>query len=121
MTARRTASSLWLLLGIAGFIVWSSAFVALYALQGLGCALRWDALQTLGTNRLTLMLGALWLLHLALLAALGWFSLRRWRPRPQQFQSVDNFLAAMTCLCVASALVATVYIGVPILFFPPCG
>lgn len=32
-----------LLLLVAGFLLWSSAFVVLYGLQGLGCRLGWDA------------------------------------------------------------------------------
>ena len=37
-----------LLLLVAGFLLWSSAFVVLYGLQGLGCRLGWDEAALLG-------------------------------------------------------------------------
>ena len=60
---------------VAGFLVWSSAFVVLYGLHALGCAWGWDA-RTAGVGSLgsvtllRLVLVGAWALHLALAAGL---------------------------------------------------
>jgi hypothetical protein len=54
-------AQLWWLL--AGFLVWGSALVVLYAVHGIGCAFAWSA----GPLRLSLAL-----LLLAHLAVIGW-------------------------------------------------
>ena len=72
---------LWL---VAGFLVWAHAFVALYAVNAVGCAFTWPP---------TLQRGALWLLLVLHLIALGWIVARFWRryhasqeaPRPAPF------------------------------------
>lgn len=122
MSAKQTiGGAQLLLLAIAGFIIWASAFAALYGMQGLGCALGLQRVVLLGSNLLTILLVLLWIGHLALTGVLLWFCIVRWRPRRAARNEVTTFLAVVTCLTTASAVAATFYIGVPVLLLPPCG
>lgn len=59
-----------LLLG-AGFLVWSSAFVALYAMLSVGCRFGWDGIELAGGLTLQrAQLAAIFLVHVAACAAL---------------------------------------------------
>ena len=60
-----------LILLVAGFVIWSSAFVALYGALSVGCAFGWDAVLFGPVSALRALLIALWLLHLAMLAMLN--------------------------------------------------
>lgn len=120
MTAIRMTSALWLLLATAGLIIMSSAFVFLYGGVGLGCALGWETRAVFGTNLLTLILIGLWLLHLAALGALQWYALGLWHNAAGPDAAAARFLSATTCLVAAIGLIATVYIGFPVLVLPPC-
>jgi hypothetical protein len=120
MSASRTIGGLWLLLAIAGFVIWASAFAVLYGMQGLGCTLDLQSVMFLGSNVLTLTLAALWILHLGACVALLWYARSLWRPGPGVETQAKTFLAAVTCLVAATGAIATVYIGLPVLFLPPC-
>jgi hypothetical protein len=103
MTATRPALSLLGLLG--GFVIWGSCFNALYALHATGCELLWPA------DRLRLLLIAVWLGHLALLAALlAWCERRR---RAGGAADADGFLTQAASGLTAAALGATILTGLP--------
>ncbi|UEM01338.1 hypothetical protein JL101_015105 [Skermanella rosea] len=99
-----------LLLLVAGFLLWSSAFVVLYGLQGLGCRLGWDAV---GLGPVSLNRGALlaaWAVHLGLIGFLAAVLARR-RSHGRGTAFLDRAGLALT-FC---ALVATIWTGIPIL------
>jgi len=101
---------------IAGYLVWSSCFVALYGLLSVGCTLQLQLRAgPFGTNGLTLLLAAVWLLHLAVLAWLIRSALRR-----RTGGEAPAFLRRITLLLHLSALAATLWIGLPLLLLPPC-
>jgi hypothetical protein len=102
-----------------GWIVWSSAFVSLYGAQGLGCSLGWASARIGTMNSLTLALALLWLAHLGLL---GWLALRAWRagPRGHESSDVQGFVHFGNRISLASAAVATAWLGFPILLLDPC-
>lgn len=108
-----------LLLAIGGFIVWSSAFVFLYGMQGLGCALDLDLVEAGPFNLLSILLTILLFLHLAALAVLQWLGVRFWR-EGRGDHAASRFLGAVTCLTAAAGIVATIYIGAPVLVLQPC-
>jgi hypothetical protein len=113
MSARR------LLLAIAGLIVWSSAFVTLYAVLSVGCAADVHRLEVLGANALTVLLLALFLAHLAGLGGLQWYSVSLWRARKDPTRS-GGYLAVLTCVVTAASLFSMLFLGLPILMIPPC-
>ncbi|MFU8817348.1 MAG: hypothetical protein ACNA7W_18525 [Pseudomonadales bacterium] len=113
MSARR------LLLAISGLIVWSSAFVVLYAALSVGCAAGVHHLQLGAIDALTALLLALFLAHLAGLAGLQWYALVGWRKRRNPSRS-NGFLAVLFCLVTAASTVSLFFIGLPLLLVPPC-
>ena len=114
MAARTGARSLlWLL---AGFTVWSSAFLSLYILHALGCEWGWNASDLARGRLLRAVLLGTWALHGGLLVAL---TLAAWRRRTSRDAPRHVFAIAFG-LCVA-ALVSTVWIGLPVLALPLCG
>lgn len=120
MTTIRMTSASWLLLAAAGLIIMSSAFVFLYGGVGLGCALGWQTRPILGTNLLTLLLIGLWFVHLAALGALQWYALGLWHNTAGPDAAAERFFSATICLVAAIGLIATIYIGFPVLVLPPC-
>lgn len=100
-----------------GFVLWSSCFVVLYALLSLGC-------EAGGGAWLRPALVAAWGLHLGLLAlllALQW----AWRPRRSGDAPAARFapppaLHRVALSATVVALIATVWIGWPVLAVPAC-
>jgi hypothetical protein len=117
VTARRSAADLLLL--CAGLVVWSSAFVWLYAALSLGCALGWEgvALGPLSLQRGVLI--GLWAAHLAALAALLLWTRRHARTVPVEDRT-GCFLARAAFHATVVALAATVINYAPVLALSPC-
>lgn len=113
-------SALWLAVASGGLILKSSAFVALYAALGIGCALDWQHVALLGSNLLTIVLTGIWLAHLALLGAFQWYAYGLWERATGPDQSAAKFLAGTTCLIAAIGVFSTVFIGFAVLLLPPC-
>lgn len=104
---------------VAGLLVWSSGFVALYAVLSLGCT-QWP--EQLGGNRLGALNGVLALLlalHLAVAAILLQNACRRVR-RARADNGNRLFIGAVTALLDATAVVALVWTGLPVVLLPPC-
>jgi hypothetical protein len=99
---------LWL---AAGFGIWSSAFVSLYSLQGLGCGLGWPA----GVLRTVLAL--VLLAHLGLLALLV---LRFLRARRRGWRKQGAFLGPVALWAAWAGLVAMVGTLAPGLVLTAC-
>lgn len=109
-----------LLVAVAGFIIWSSAFVVLYSIQGYACASELRHAVWMGMNAATVLLVAAWIVHLAAGGALLWAA---WQAtpaaRPRNYDA-RTFLIALTCLVAAFGLGATILIGAPVLALHPC-
>ena len=118
--AVRMSSALWLAVASGGLIIWSSAFVFLYAGLGAGCALGWQHIPLLGTNLLTMLLTGFWLVHLAALAAFQWYAYGLWERATGPDVAAAKFLAGSTCLIAAIGTFSTVFIGFAVLLLPPC-
>jgi hypothetical protein len=89
----------------AGFAVWCSALVALYALQAIGCAFAWSA------GSLRLGLAAVLLAHLIVM---GWM----WRNISSDpvFDPTGAFLHwAITWTLIAALLASALTLGPPLL------
>jgi hypothetical protein len=114
------ASAFWLAVASGGLILWSSAFVLLYAALGVGCALGWQLIPLAGSNVLTIVLAAIWLVHLALLGAFQWYAHGLWRRASGPDEGAAKFLAGSACLIAAIGIFATVFIGFAVLLLPPC-
>ncbi|MDF2096939.1 hypothetical protein [Aquibaculum arenosum] len=101
---------------IAGYLIWASCFVSLYTLQSVGCALALDLpAGPFGLNATTLVLVIIWLLHLAGLALLIH---RTHRSHPENEHA--SFMRRVSLILHFSALAATLWVGFPVLFLPPC-
>ena len=85
------------------FVIWSSAFLALYILHALGCRFGWE-----GATRVA-MLAAL-LGHLATLLVL-----MRWRP------AVADLPTRLVRPLDIAALIAMLWLGAPVLLLATCG
>lgn len=111
MSPRR--ATLDLALFCAGFLIWSSAFLALYGVQGLGCSAGWDDVRFGSVTLLRPLLIAIWVAHLAALLALVWWTRRR-------MHDGATFLrrAGYVMSCVAG--LATIWMGAPILGLTMC-
>jgi hypothetical protein len=91
----------------AGFAVWCSSLAVLYAMQAIGCAFAWSTLP------LRLSLGAVFLLHLAVIA---WM----WRSRDADtgfgFDPTEAFLRRAIVWTTAAAFITTIVtLGPPLL------
>ncbi|MET1756085.1 hypothetical protein ABVV53_11550 [Novosphingobium sp. RD2P27] len=101
-----------LLRAVSGLIVWAVAFSALYGLQGLGCALGWDAMMVGPIQLGRAALIALWLAFVAVQAWMIW-----------HFSHHTHGSMFLNRLAVAIAVigwVATIYTGVPVVTTSMC-
>lgn len=106
-------------------VVWTLYFALVYSVQGAGCAAAVEAPGPEGFGPLRAVLLALTLGAAAAIAATGLGSWRAWRglravaERDTAFERA-TFLAQGALLNAALFLVATLWIGLPILLFDPC-
>lgn len=108
-----------LLLMSTGFIVWAISFVVLYSGLSLGCLTETTPEQRSTLGSVNLWLAVFWLAHVAILV---WLLRRAWRLRtdPDALPAARRFAIRATRYLTAAALFATVWIGAPIVFLPPC-
>lgn len=120
MTGRSTGSSLLLL--IAGMVIWSSAFLILYAGLSIGCELGWDEMPLGPVSLLRAVLIGLWLFHLALIAGLLLWTYRRKQASERRAEGVevDDFFAGNVLVATIVAAAATVINYAPILGLSLC-
>lgn len=122
MIAIDRSSTLWLLAATAGYIIWSIAFVFLYAFQGYACASGLDAMKLFGLNLATAILLFIWIAHLAAGGALFAYARRaRSNATSSPNAETERFLANVSCLLAVAGVVSTFYIGAPVIFLDPCG
>ena len=115
-------SALWLLAATAGYIIWSIAFVFLYAFQGYACASGLDATRLFGLNLATAILLLIWIVHLAAGGALFAYARRAHSTAMNSPEAdTERFLANLSRLLAAAGVVSTVYIGAPVIILDPCG
>lgn len=108
-------------------VLWFVYFITLYVVQGAGCAAGLDSSELMGTSTLRFVLVAVTLVAAATMVVVGVWSFFIWnRVRGYGKDSggagVDQsiFLAYGTMLHTALFLVATVWIGLPILIADLC-
>ena len=108
MTVRPVSGNALLLLAL-GFCVWASALVILYALHSIGCSFAWT------TAALRLGLGAVLLLHLALIGI-------AWRRNLGDRVSGETaaFLHQLTLWTLISAFATIILTLGPVLLLTPC-
>lgn len=98
---------------IAGFAIWCSAFVSLYALHGWACG---SGLQ-IDSGTVRAALAALLVLHLAAHAGLSVWLFRRMKASDR---SQARFLKAASFVLALAAGGATVWTSAPVLFLEIC-
>lgn len=96
-----------LILLIAGFTLWSVAFVVLYALQALGCHFQWGA-----WHRPLLII-----VYLVFLIPLAWLA---WRKPYEMAGEPASSLSQAALWANRAALGAGVLIFLPVTFASPC-
>ena len=92
----------------AGFAVWCSALVVLYALHAIGCAFAWPA----GSLRLSLVI--VFLVHLAVVGWM-WQKFARAGPDPDFGQTGSFLHAAIVCTAIAAWVATLLTFGPPLL------
>jgi hypothetical protein len=105
--------------------IWTLYFALVYAVQGAGCATAVEPPGPGGFGPLWVVLLLLTLSAAAAIALTGLLSYRTWRRvRPAAERDTAfgraTFLAQGTLLNAGLFLVATLWIGLPILMFDPC-
>lgn len=108
-----------LLLLVAGFVLWSVAFSALYGALGMGCEYGWQDRPFGPVSINTAVLAAILVFHLALHVALAIWLWRRTygakgHPPPARFLAWASFGTAI------GGLVTTLWTGAPIAFLTQC-
>lgn len=117
MIGNRSAANLLVL--VAGLVIWSSAFVSLYALLSVGCAFGWEARSIGPVSVQRAVLLAVWLGHLAVLALLvAWVWRRACRAKGDE--EMAGFFAR-TALGAAGVSVAVTLVNyAPIIGLSAC-
>jgi len=113
------------LAAISPMIAWAIYFVAIYALQGLGCTAGWDALSLAGSNILTLSLAALSLVTLGVIIVMGYRGLKQRGAAASGLAGRDvaqraRFLGLVRVVLAAVAFIATLMNAAPLLVLAPC-
>lgn len=97
-----------------GFVIWSAAFVVLYATNAIGCAFGWGETVQRG------VLIAISLGFLGLTALAGWVAYRYWRGKAQIEGEPGPSLGIISIYGCCSALIATIGTFVPVFAVSLC-
>lgn len=104
-----------LLLLIAGFSIWASAFACLYGALTFGCAFGWEHATVGGIGALRLALALIWAAHvLATVLLLAWTG-RRVGSGSAGSKAMAAFVLPAAWGATLSAVAATLWIGAPLL------
>ncbi|MCV0383956.1 MAG: hypothetical protein K5799_10955 [Erythrobacter sp.] len=95
---------------VSGLALWAAAFVVLYSLHGLGCALGWAQVEMFGITRAKAILLGSWIVLIAAQLVLLVWLLRR---RETQLDRIGIAIGWI-------GLAATIVTGVPILAISSC-
>lgn len=110
----------------AGFTVWSLWFVAVYGGLSVGCATAPPGAARGPFTGLNLALLVLTLATVIVLLGAAWICLQAWRSAQAPSQRGTEgavrrrFMAGLAALLHLSAALATVFVGLPLLWLPPC-
>ena len=115
----------------AGFLIapvlWMFYFVAIYSIQGAGCAVDLDTVRVGGIDAIRLVLGLLTALVAAAMITAGVWSFIAWRAMLRELDDAEGhvhgqatFLAYGALLHAGLFLIATLWSGIPILFVDAC-
>lgn len=99
---------------VAGLLIWSSCFVLIYAVASGGCNLGWQSLSVGPVSLLRLVGLTLWVLHLAAFVPLALAD------RRSHAHSGWTFTVGTTAAVDLSALVATLWTGLPLATLDIC-
>jgi hypothetical protein len=97
-----------------GWLVWGAAFAGIYGLHGLACEIGADQVAFGPVTAAHAMMGAAWLVSMALLGVGTWFL---WRAPERLEGGVPRSVGLVSWLAALGALVIT---GSPILFPAVC-
>lgn len=93
-------------------ILWLAFFLIVYIFEIMGCRFALGAGPILAVN------GIVTVLTLAAVCAVAWMSWRRHQRLPEGEPSA--WLARLSLLLCGTTLIATVWVGLPLLLVPPC-
>ncbi|MBU2339952.1 MAG: hypothetical protein KKE77_01745 [Alphaproteobacteria bacterium] len=96
---------------VAGFALWSLAFLALYGGHGTLCAFEAEG----GTDARAVLLGIWTTILIAQAALILWFA-RRWRASPAELR----FIRLVSLVLAIAAMAATVWTGLPVATLTLC-
>jgi hypothetical protein len=108
-------------------VLWMVYFVAVYSLQGAGCAAGLDSVGAAGVNVLRIALALLTAAVSLGIVVSGLWSFRAWRDLLRRLEDEENvlhtrsaFLAYGALLHSGLFLIATLWSGIPILMLDAC-
>ncbi|WP_225783960.1 hypothetical protein [Xenophilus sp. Marseille-Q4582] len=109
-----------------GFSVWSLWFVVAYVGLSLGCAMAPPPAGPGAFTALNLGLSLWTVATVGMLLAAAWVCLRAWRaarapgPHGPAGAARRRFMAGLSALLHLAAAGATVFVGLPLVWLPPC-
>lgn len=101
---------------VIGLILWSKWFVIIYAGLSVACSVNPPPAEQGALTVINLSLGLLTVATAALLAWLAWACLRAAR----QARGRSHFIAMVSAGLYVVSVVATLFVGVPLIGLPPC-
>jgi hypothetical protein len=105
---------------VAAFAVWMIYFTVVYAVHSVGCVLGWADTRIMGFNALTVWLAVITLATVLAIALLGRAQYRPNATVPDSMQDRERFGAVVAWLACGLALIATLWVGLPVLMVAPC-
>jgi hypothetical protein len=99
-----------------GFLVWASAFVALYAMLSIGCRFGWHEIALAGTSVQRLQLIAILMVH----AAAGGAVVFMVRQRIDGESEAASFMRHASHAAAVAALVSTLFSFFAVFFLTEC-
>lgn len=94
----------------AGLLLWAAGFSLLYAVHGIGCSRRWDAMPLAGGTLFSWALGIIWLFACCAGMVTIWWAWTR-------LSGFERKLATTTAL---AGFAGTVVTGLPIFLISTC-
>lgn len=99
-----------------GFLVWASAFIALYAMLSVGCEFGWQEMAFLGTSVQRLQLIAILIVHILAGAAV----VMKLRQRSEGDSDVSGFMRQASYAAAIAALGSTLFSFFAVFFLTEC-
>jgi ABC-type uncharacterized transport system permease subunit len=104
------------------FAIWMGYFIAVYAAVSIGCVRGLATTEYAGVNVITLALVLIAALTMVAMLVFGWIGYRGWRTARDHDAPGERarFAGVVTMLVTGLAVVATLWVALPVFMLHPC-